>query len=138
MSHRLIRKGAGFLNIIITNTSQLPIYQQIANQIRDTILRGELVEGEQLPSIRALAKDLRISVITTKRAYDDLEQEGYIVSVSGKGFYVAGQNAELLHESRLSLVEGRLEEAVKYANALDIGRDDVFRLLELLYEEEYK
>ncbi len=124
------------LNIIISNSADVPIYQQIVGQIRDAILRGELVEGELLPSIRALAKDLRISVITTKRAYDDLEQEGYVVSVSGKGSYVAERNPELLQESRLALVEQKLEDAVITAKSLDICRADVFRLLELLYEEE--
>lgn len=124
------------LNIIISNTSELPIYQQIVNQLRDAILRGELAAGELLPSIRALAKDLRISVITTKRAYDDLEAGGYIVSVGGKGFYVVEQNAELLHESRLSIVEGKLEEAIRCAKSLDIGYGEILQLLELLYKEE--
>ncbi|SHH78667.1 transcriptional regulator, GntR family [Sporobacter termitidis DSM 10068] len=124
------------LNIIISNTADVPIYQQIVNQIRDAILRGDLTDGEPLPSIRALAKDLRISVITTKRAYDDLEQEGYIVTVLGKGSFVAERNAELLHESRLAIVEAKLEDAVNTAGVLDIDRAEVFRLLELLYEEE--
>lgn len=126
----------GLLNIIISNSSELPIYQQIVNQIRDSILRGELKEGELLPSIRTLAKDLRISVITTRRAYDDLEHEGYIVSVSGKGSFVAKQNAELLHESRLSIVQAKLEEALNCAKSLEISRDEVFGLLELLYKGE--
>jgi GntR family transcriptional regulator len=130
--------GGIYLNIIIANSADVPIYQQIVNQVRDAILRGELIEGELLPSIRTLAKELRISVITTKRAYDDLEQEGYIVSVAGKGSFVSERNAELLHESKLSIVEEKLEEAVKSANALDIGRSEVFRMLELLYEEEEK
>ena len=124
------------LNLIISNTADVPIYQQIVNQIRDAILRGELVEGALLPSIRTLARDLRISVITTKRAYDDLENENYIVSVSGKGSYVAERNPELLHESRLGIVERRLEDAVLTAKSLDIKRTDVYRLLELIYEEE--
>ncbi|WP_073076609.1 GntR family transcriptional regulator [Sporobacter termitidis] len=124
------------MNIIISNTADVPIYQQIVNQIRDAILRGDLTDGEPLPSIRALAKDLRISVITTKRAYDDLEQEGYIVTVLGKGSFVAERNAELLHESRLAIVEAKLEDAVNTAGVLDIDRAEVFRLLELLYEEE--
>ncbi len=124
------------LNIIISNTADVPIYHQIVRQVRDAILRGELLEGEQLPSIRALAKDLRISVITTKRAYDDLEQEGYLVSVSGKGSYVAERNPELLRESRLGIVEDKLADAVAAAKTLEIDRADVFRLLELLYEED--
>ncbi len=106
------------------------------NQIRDAILRGELKEGELLPSIRSLAKELRISVITTKRAYDDLEQEGYLASVSGKGSFVAERNAELLHESRLGIVESKLEEAVNSGVSLGIGRGEVIRMLELLFEEE--
>lgn len=123
------------LNIIISNSTELPIYQQIVNQIRDSILRGELTEGELLPSIRTLAKDLCISVITTKRAYDDLEQEGFIVSVSGKGSYIARQSAELLHESKLSIVGNKLDEAITCAKSLGIPRQEVFKLLELLYEE---
>lgn len=128
--------GGDFLNIIISNSADVPIYQQIVNQMRSSILRGELTDGELLPSIRSLAKDLRISVITTKRAYDDLEHEGYIVSVSGKGSFVAERNAELLHESRLGVVEAKLEEAVKSANSLGVGRNEVFRMLELLFEGE--
>jgi GntR family transcriptional regulator len=114
----------------------VPIYQQIVSQIRDAVLRGELSEGALLPSIRALAKDLRISVITTKRAYDDLEQEGYVVTVLGKGSFVAERNAELLHESRLAIVENRLDDAVRTARSLGIDRADVYRLMDLLYEEE--
>ncbi len=129
-------QGGGFLNIIISNSADVPIYRQITDQVRDAILRGELAEGTLLPSIRSLARDLRISVITTKRAYDDLEQEGYIVSVSGKGSFVTERNAELLHESRLGIVESKLEEAVKTASSLGIGRGEVLRMLDLLYEEE--
>jgi GntR family transcriptional regulator len=130
--------GGIILNIIISNSADIPIYQQIVDQIRGSILRGELAEGDLLPSIRSLARDLRISVITTKRAYDDLEQEGYIVSVSGKGSFVAERNAELLHESRLGIVETKLEEAVMSANSLGGSPSEVFRMLELLYEEEVK
>jgi GntR family transcriptional regulator len=95
-----------------------------------------LTEGTPLPSIRSLARDLRISVITTKRAYDDLEQEGYIVTVSGKGSFVAERNEALLHESRLDIVKAKLAEAVENADSLGIGSNEVFRILELLYEEE--
>ena len=86
------------MNIIISNTSKEPIYKQIKNQIKQSIFKGELQEGDALPSIRALAKDLHISVITTKRAYEDLEQEGFITSVVGKGSFVAGQNSDLIRE----------------------------------------
>jgi len=123
------------LNIILSNSSELPIYQQIVDQVRDAILRGELAEGALLPSIRALAKDLRISVITTGRAYDELEREGYIASVAGKGSFVAPRSQELLHESRLSMVEEKLADAVRCANTLGIGRGEVDALLELIYKE---
>lgn len=114
----------------------LPIYQQIVEQMRGAILRGELAEGELLPSIRALAKDLRISVITTGRAYDELEREGYVTSIAGKGSYVAPRSAELMRESRLNMVEEKLAEAVQCAAALGVGRDEVERLMELIYEED--
>ena len=105
------------------------------DQIRDAILRGELTEGTLLPSIRALAKDLRISVITTGRAYDELEHEGYVASVGGKGSYVAPRSEELLRESRLRMVEEKLAEAVRCAGTLGIGRKEVCELLELIYGE---
>jgi GntR family transcriptional regulator len=128
----------GPLNIILSNSSDLPIYQQIVDQLRDAILRGELTEGALLPSIRALAKDLRISVITTGRAYDELEREGNIASVAGKGSFVAPRSQELLHESRLSMVVERLREAVRCANALGISRGEVGQLMELIYKEDGK
>lgn len=128
----------GALNIILSNSSDLPIYQQIVDQMRGAILRGELTEGALLPSIRALAKDLRISVITTGRAYDELEREGYIASVAGKGSFVAPRSQELLHESRLGMVEEKLSEAVHCACTLGVSRAEVNRLLELIYEEDGK
>lgn len=128
----------GALNIILSNSSDLPIYQQIVDQMRGAILRGELTEGALLPSIRALAKDLRISVITTGRAYDELEREGYIASVAGKGSFVAPRSQELLHESRLGMVEEKLSEAVRCARTLGVSRAEVNRLLELIYEEDGK
>lgn len=128
----------GALNIILSNSSDLPIYQQIVDQMRGAILRGELTEGALLPSIRALARDLRISVITTGRAYDELEREGYIASVAGKGSFVAPRSQELLHESRLGMVEEKLSEAVRCARTLGVSRAEVNRLLELIYEEDGK
>jgi GntR family transcriptional regulator len=103
--------------------------------MRGAILRGELTEGALLPSIRALAKDLRISVITTGRAYDELEREGYIASVAGKGSFVAARSQELLRESRLNMVEEKLAEAVTLADTLGIGRDDVETLMDMIYRE---
>ena len=103
--------------------------------MRTAILIGELTEGALLPSIRALAKDLRISVITTGRAYDELEREGYIASVAGKGSFVAPRSAELLRESRLAMVEEKLAESVRLAGTLGIGRDDVETLMDMIYRE---
>jgi len=123
------------MRIVISNSSKEPIYEQIKRQIKESILRGELVEGELLPSIRQLAKDLQISVITTKRAYDDLEQEGFIVSVVGKGSFVAGQNRELLREMRLRWIEERLAEVVAESKALDVTLAELTEMLRLLYED---
>ena len=96
------------MNIIISNSSEKPIYEQIISQIKDHIIKGVLKEADALPSIRSLAKELKISVITTKRAYDELQKEGFITVVPGKGTYVAAQNKDLLRESRLRIVEEKL------------------------------
>lgn len=124
------------MRIVIANSSPDPIYEQIKQQIRAAIISGELEEGEPLPSIRRLAKELQISVITTKRAYDDLEGEGFIDTVGGKGTFVAMQNSELMREKRMRLVEEKLVEAVEDARLLGIERRELIRMLELLYEEE--
>lgn len=100
------------MNIIISNTSEKPIYEQIYIQLRGAILRGDLKEGEALPSIRALAKELRISVITTKRAFDDLERDGFIFSVQGKGSFVAAKNKETVREEYLKQAESKMEESI--------------------------
>ena len=105
------------LNIVISNSSGKPIYEQITNQVKAAILSGELSPGDALPSMRLLAKELRISVITTKRAYEELEREGFVETVVGKGSFVARQNRELLREARLREVEARLEQAVEAARA---------------------
>lgn len=123
------------MKIIISNASKEPIYEQIKRQLKENILKGELKEGELLPSIRQLAKDLHISVITTKRAYDDLEKEGYIASVMGKGSFVAGQNKEFLREMRLKWVEEKLAEVVAESKSLNITLDELQDMLRLLYEE---
>ena len=124
------------MNIIISNTSKEPIYEQIKNQIKQSIFKGELQEGDSLPSIRALAKDLHISVITTKRAYEDLEQEGFITSVVGKGSFVAGQNSDLIREKRLKWIEDKLTEVVTESKTLDISLEELRDMLELLYKED--
>jgi len=123
------------MNILISNSSKEPIYEQIKRQIKESILRGELNEGDPLPSIRQLAKDLHISVITTKRAYDDLENEGYIVTVVGKGTFVAGQNREFLREKRLRWIEEKLAEVVAESKALGVTLPELAEMLQLLYED---
>jgi len=124
------------MDIIIRNTGQTPIYDQITRQIKGLILSGALQEGETLPSMRALARDLRISVITTKRSYEELEREGFITTVPGKGCFVAPRNLELVREDARRRVEEHLQKAVDAAHAGGIARSEVEELLGILYEEE--
>ncbi|MCM3339215.1 GntR family transcriptional regulator [Paenibacillus sp. MER TA 81-3] len=123
------------MKIIISNTSDSPIYQQIKEQIKDAILYGELKEGELLPSIRALANDLRVSVLTTRRVYDELESEGFITTKAGKGSFVAKENLELLLESRRHMVEVKLTEAWNAARSLGISKEELISMMGLLFEE---
>ncbi|NLU51668.1 MAG: GntR family transcriptional regulator [Clostridiaceae bacterium] len=123
------------MNIIISNSSQEPIYEQITRQIKNMIIKGELAENELLPSIRSLAKDLQISVITTKKAYEELEKDGYITTVPGKGSFVAAQNKELLKEMRLKIVEEKLVEAVEAGRSIELPLDVMQEMLKILYEE---
>ena len=122
------------MNILIRNASDKPIYQQIAEQIQHLILSGELKAGEALPSMRLLAKELRISVITTKRAYEDLERDGFILTQPGRGSFVAEQNPALLREEHLKKVEDCLQGAVDAARLGGIGYDEVAETLRLLWE----
>ncbi len=124
------------MNIIIRNTGEVPIYEQIVVQIKNAILSGELAEGEALPSIRLLAKELRISVITTKRAYEELERDGFIVAIPGKGSLVAPQNLELVREEQRRALEQHLADAVCAARTAGISRRELTELLALLYEDE--
>ncbi len=124
------------MNIIIANSSPDPIYEQIARQIKAQIISGELLEGQSLPSIRRLAQDLQISVITTKRAYDELEREGFINTVGGKGTFVAVQNPELLREKKMKIVEEKLAQAVNEARVMGIGTDQLVEMLQLLSRED--
>lgn len=124
------------MRIIISNASPDPIYEQISRQIKAQILSGDLEEGQALPSIRKLAKELQISVITTKRAYEELEHEGFIDTVGGKGTFVASQNKEFLREKKMKVVEEKLGEAVDEARVLGVGLPELKEMMELLYGEE--
>ena len=124
------------MKIIVSNRSGIPIYEQIKSQIKEAIFSGELLEDDLLPSIRQLAKDLKISVITTTRAYSDLEEEGFIVSVQGKGCYVLPKNKEMARENALRKIEFGLIDAVTAAKAGGIGKDEVIEMLNLLYKED--
>ena len=123
------------MNIIISNSSGQPIYEQIISQIKAMIISGELKEGDALPSMRLLAKELRISVITTKRAYDDLERDGFIESFTGKGSFVAQKNVEFIREEQLKAAEEHLKNAVCAAKSSGISRAELEEMLRILYEE---
>lgn len=123
------------MEIIISNASTKPIYEQISSQIKAAILAGELGEGAPLPSIRALANDLRVSVITTKRAYSDLEELGFIETVQGKGSFVAGGNLELLREERLRHVEALLGQALEGALSAGVTVEELHGMLDVLAED---
>jgi GntR family transcriptional regulator len=124
------------MDIVISNSSEKPIYEQITTQTKDAIIKGVLKEAEILPSIRSLAKELKISVITTKRAYDELEKEGFISIVPGKGTFVAAQNKDLLRESRIRIVEEKLIEAVEAAKSIGLSFEELLEMLKLLFEED--
>ncbi len=123
------------VDIIISNASRKPIYEQITSQVKELILAGDLKPGDQLPSIRALAADLAISAITTKRAYADLEQLGFICTVQGKGCFVAEGNQELLRESQLCHIEELLAKAASQAETLGVTRDKLHEMLDLVAPE---
>jgi GntR family transcriptional regulator len=124
------------LNIIFSTNSNLAIYEQIINQIKLAIINKEIKPGEPLPSIRGLAKDLQISVITTKRAYEELEQEGLIYSVTGKGFYVSEQNTDMLMEKKIAMLEQQIADMVKECKAVGLEAKDVKDIIDMLYQED--
>ena len=124
------------MDIIISNSSGRPIYEQITTQVRELILAGELKKGDQLPSIRALANDLGISAITTKRAYADLEAAGLIETVQGKGCFVAGVNREFLREERLRRAEDLLSQAVREARGAGLSADELREMFDLIVGSE--
>ena len=124
------------MNILIDNKSGEPIYNQIYSQIKNQIISGELKEDEMLPSIRGLAKDLRISFITTKRAYEELEKEGFIYTLPAKGCYVAPKNVELLREENLKRNEEHIEQISKLAVSCNLSRDDIVEMITFGMEEQ--
>ena len=124
------------MDILISNSSDKPIYEQITSQIKAMIMSGKLAPGEPLPSIRHMAKELRVSVITTKRAYEDLERDGFIETFPGKGSFVAARNLALIREEQLKAAEALLAEAVDIAKRSGITLDELTEMMKLLYEEE--
>ena len=126
------------MDIIISNSSGVPIYEQIEEQIKSQIMIGDLQEGEALPSMRVLAKELKISIITTKRAYEDLERDGFIESVTGKGSFVKGINREIVRENVLFTIQELLENAVDKAILGQISKEELQEIIELLYDEKQK
>ena len=123
------------MKIIISNAKNQPIYEQIYEQIKNLIITEELEAGQMLPSIRGLAKDLRISVITTKRAYEELEKEGFIYTVAGKGSFVAPKNVELLREENLKKIEAYMQEIQKLAVSCGLGLEDIIEMFRVLEED---
>lgn len=124
------------MELIIRNTTNQPIYDQICAQIKAQIISGKLAPGDALPSIRALAKDLKISVITTKRAYDELEADGFLYTVAGKGCFVAEKNLDIIREQQLKDLENHLASAVELARTCGVSREELHEMLRILSEEE--
>ena len=124
------------MDIIISNASDKPIYEQISSQIKTLIMNGQLKEGEALPSIRLIAKELKVSVITTKRAYADLERDGFIEVVQGKGSFVASRNMDFIREEQLKNAEELLQKTVDIAKMSDISLEELVEMLSLLYKGE--
>ncbi|MBQ1992889.1 MAG: GntR family transcriptional regulator [Lachnospiraceae bacterium] len=124
------------MNILIDNKSGVPIYDQIYSQIKSQIINGSLNEDDMLPSIRGLAKDLRISFITTKRAYEELEKEGFIYTLPGKGCYVAPKNVELLREENLKKIESYIDEIIRLAVSCNLSKEDIIEMINFSLEEK--
>jgi len=124
------------MNILITNSSRDPIYEQISKQIRSQIIAGDMKEGDPLPSIRKLAREIQVSVITTKKAYETLEREGYIDTVTGRGTFVAAQNKELMREIKMKIIEDSIGKAVSDAKLFGVTLDELNEMLNLLYGDE--
>lgn len=138
ITDRQARAKEELMDIIISNSSGVPIYEQIEEQIKSQIMTGELAEGEMLPSMRVLAKELKISIITTKRAYEDLERDGFVESIMGKGSFVKAINSDIVKENLMFSIEELLEEAVDKAILGKVTRDELNEMLDLLYQEKTK
>ena len=123
------------MEILLSNSSDEPIYEQITSQIKAMIMKGTLKSGDALPSMRKLAKELHVSVITAQRAYEELQRDGFIDTVAGKGTFVAARNREFIREENLRIIEQRLEQATKRARENDLSLEELIKLLTLFYEE---
>ena len=123
------------MDIIISNSGNQPIYEQITGQIKNMVMNGQLKEGDALPSMRTLAKELRISVITTKRAYEDLDRDGFITTIVGKGSFVRAADTRLIREEKLKQIENLLSEAVALAGQSGIERMEIEEMIDILYQE---
>lgn len=125
------------MDIIISNSSGVPLYEQIEEQIKNQIMAGDLIEGDALPSMRILAKELKISIITTKRAYEDLERDGFIYTITGKGSFVKGINSDIIRENMMFAIQDLLENVVDKAVLAKISLDELQEMLVLLYEDKH-
>ncbi|MGL4762735.1 MAG: GntR family transcriptional regulator [Sarcina sp.] len=123
------------MNIIVSNSSSIPLYLQIKSQIESEILKGNLNPSDPLPSIRVLAKELKVSIITTKKAYEELERDGFIQTVAGKGSFVSSKNNERLKEITISKIEDSLSEIIKTAKSIDLAEDNLIEVIKILYQE---
>ncbi|QUH21363.1 GntR family transcriptional regulator [Alkaliphilus sp. B6464] len=124
------------MKILISNVSDKPLYQQIKEQIKDSIFKGEILEGDQLPSIRNFATDLNVSVLTIRRVYDELEQEGFITSQVGIGTFISAGNLELLRDSKRRIVEQKMQDLIQTAKTLKIPKEELNLMMDILYEED--
>ncbi len=122
------------MKIIISNTTDSPLYQQIEDQIKDAILKGDLVEGDPLPSIRGFANDLKVSVLTIRRVYEELEQEGFVTSQVGIGTFVSASNIDLLRDSKRRIVEQKMQDMIQTAKSLNITKEELNAMMNILYE----
>lgn len=124
------------MKILISNVSDKPLYEQIKEQIKDSIFKGEILEGEQLPSIRNFATELKVSVLTIRRVYDELEQEGFITSQVGIGTFISTGNLDLLRDSKRRIVEQKMQDLIETAKTLRISKEELNSMMDILYEED--